>query len=47
MYRLWAYANTVILDFGRRDKPTDNGAIESFNGRFPDECLRFISREYC
>ena len=32
---LWAYTNGVILDFSRRGKPTDNAAIESFNGRFP------------
>jgi putative transposase len=36
---LWAYTNGVILDFSRRGKPTDNAAIESFNGRFRDECL--------
>src|SRR5204862_6816678 len=36
---LWAYMNGVILDFSRRGKPTDNAAIESFNGRFRDECL--------
>jgi putative transposase len=36
---LWAYTNTVILDFSRRGKPTDNAAIESFNGRFREECL--------
>ena len=36
---LWAYPNGVILDFSRRGKPTDNAAIESFNGRFRDECL--------
>jgi hypothetical protein len=29
----------VILDFYRRGKPTDNATIESFNGRFGDECL--------
>lgn len=29
----------VVLDFSRRGKPTDNAAIESFNGRFRDECL--------
>ena len=28
-----------ILDFSRRGKPTDNAAIESFNGRLRDECL--------
>jgi putative transposase len=36
---LWAYTNRVILDFSRRGKPTDNATIESFNGRFRDECL--------
>jgi transposase InsO family protein len=27
-----AYANGVILDFSRQGKPTNNAAIESFNG---------------
>jgi putative transposase len=36
---LWAYTNGVLLDFSRRGKPTDNAAIESFNGRFREECL--------
>ena len=27
------------LDFSRRGKPTDNATIESFNGRFREECL--------
>ena len=36
---LWAYTNDVILDFSRRGKPTDNATIESFNGRFREECL--------
>ena len=36
---LWAYTNGVALDFSRRGKPTDNAAIESFNGRFREECL--------
>jgi putative transposase len=36
---LWAYTNKVILDFSRRGKPTDNATIESFNGRFREECL--------
>ena len=35
----WADTNRVILDFSRRGKPTDNAAIESFNGRFRSECL--------
>lgn len=36
---LWAYSNGVRLDFSRRGKPTDNAIIESFNGRFREECL--------
>jgi len=36
---LWAYTHGVGLDFSRRGKPTDNAAIESFNGWFRDECL--------
>ena len=36
---LWAYTHGVMLDFSRRGKPTDNAAIESFNGRFREECL--------
>ena len=36
---LWAYANNVTLDYSRPGKPTDNPYIESFNGRFRDECL--------
>jgi putative transposase len=35
----WAYENKVILDFSRPGKPTDNPYIESFNGKFRDECL--------
>jgi putative transposase len=34
-----AYTNRVTLDFSRRGTPTDNAPIESFNGRFRDECL--------
>jgi putative transposase len=36
---LWAYANKVTIDFSRRGKPTDNEIVESFNGRFREECL--------
>lgn len=35
----WAHENKVTLDFSRPGKPTDNGFIESFNGRFREECL--------
>jgi putative transposase len=35
----WAYLNGVKLDFSRPGKPTDNALIESFNGRFREECL--------
>jgi putative transposase len=36
---LWAYANGVKLDFIDPGKPTQNGQVESFNGRFRAECL--------
>jgi putative transposase len=35
----WAYAHSVALDFIEPGKPTQNAHIESFNGRFRDECL--------
>jgi putative transposase len=35
----WAYAHGVKLDFIRPGKPIENAVIESFNGRFRDECL--------
>ena len=44
----WAYMNGVELDFSRPGKPTDNAYIESFNGRFRQECLNenwFLSLE--
>ena len=44
----WAYLNNVELDFTRPGKPTDNALIESFNGRFREECLNeswFLSLE--
>ena len=42
----WAHARGVQLDFIRPGKPVENAVIESFNGRFRDECLNtqaFIS----
>jgi putative transposase len=35
----WAYRRGVKLDYTRPGKPTDNGMIESFNGRLRDEFL--------
>jgi putative transposase len=35
----WAYQNQVALQFIERGKPTQNAFIESFNGKFRDECL--------
>ena len=36
---LWAYRNSVHLDFIRPERPVENWYIESFNGRLRDECL--------
>lgn len=35
----WAYRNGVQLKLIQPGKPTQNAYIESFNGRFRDECL--------
>ena len=35
----WCYEHGVALDFIRPGKPTQNAKIESFNGRFREECL--------
>jgi putative transposase len=35
----WAYENGVELHFITPGRPTENGLIESFNGKFRDECL--------
>jgi putative transposase len=35
----WAYRNGVELHFIQPGKPVQNAYIESFNGRFRDECL--------
>ena len=42
----WAYRNNVRLHFIEPGKPIQNAFVESFNGRFRDECLNehwFIS----
>jgi putative transposase len=35
----WAYQRQIHLQFSRPGKPVDNRFIESFNGRFREECL--------
>jgi putative transposase len=35
----WAHQNSVSLDFIQPGKPSQNAFIESFNGKFRDECL--------
>jgi putative transposase len=35
----WAHKNGVKLDFIAPGKPTQNAFIESFNGKFRNECL--------
>ena len=35
----WAYQRGVRLSFIRPGKPVENAYVESFNGRFRDECL--------
>lgn len=44
----WAYSHKVELGFIRPGKPMENGYVESFNGKFRDECLNshwFMSME--
>lgn len=36
---IWAYQNKVELKFIQPGKPVQNAYIESFNGKFRDECL--------
>jgi putative transposase len=35
----WACKHKIQLDFIRPGRPMENGYIESFNGKFRDECL--------
>jgi hypothetical protein len=35
----WAYEHKVAIDYIMPGKPTQNGCIESFNGKFGEECL--------
>lgn len=44
----WAFENGITLDFIRPGKPQENAFIESFNGKFREECLSenwFVSLE--
>lgn len=45
----WAFRNKVKLDFISPGKPNENAYIESFNGKFRDECLNenlFVTLEH-
>lgn len=45
----WAYEAGVTLSLIRPGKPVENTYIESFNGRFRDECLNehwFVSMRH-
>lgn len=45
----WAFRRGFKLDYTRPGKPTDNGLIESFNGRLRDEFLNmheFVTMQY-
>ena len=35
----WAHERGLKIDYIRPGKPVDNAFVESFNGRFRDECL--------
>jgi len=44
----WAFDRGIKLDFINPGKPNENAFIESFNGKFRDECLNenwFLSLE--
>lgn len=40
---VWAYEHSVTLDFIEPGRPTQNGYLERFNGKFRDECLNVHS----
>lgn len=45
---IWAFEKGIKLDFIRPGKPNENAFIESFNGKFRNECLNenwFVSLE--
>jgi len=44
----WMYERGIRIDFSLPGTPTDNATVESFNGRFRQECLNgngFMSLE--
>lgn len=36
---LWAYQNSLKIEFSRPGKPTDSAFFESFNGIYRTECF--------
>jgi len=38
-FQQWAAQRRIHIEYTRPGKPTDNAFIESFNGKFRDECL--------
>jgi putative transposase len=38
-FRIWAKENKVEIHYIDKGKPMQNGFVESFNGKFRDECL--------
>lgn len=38
-FRQWAHENNVEIHYIDKGKPTQNAFVESFNGKFRDECL--------
>ena len=39
VFHHWAEERNIVIDHIRPGKPSDNAFIESFNGKFRDECL--------
>ena len=43
VFETWAASRRVRLDFIAPGRRTENGFIETFNGKFRDECLSMLS----
>jgi putative transposase len=39
LFQQWAEQRGIHIEYIEPGKPMDNGFIESFNGKFRDECL--------